>query len=158
MEIENYLMQFENKISFEKYLEYEFERVNNKKNKFLTGTDWVEIIKEQELKCFYCQTHLEIIQELIFEGIINPRKRGKHAYSGMHFELDHKNANKKDNAKNNLVASCYYCNNDKSNTFTSEIFRDYFGENKSNSFKKLFDDKNLYSISLLRHNFERKTD
>ena len=33
------------------------------------------------------------------------------------------NADKKDNKEENLVASCYYCNNDKLDTFISELFK-----------------------------------
>lgn len=71
----------------------------------------------------------------------------------MHFELDHKNANKKDNSPENLVAACYYCNNDKSNTFSSKIFKEYFGKQKNAGFENLFNNEKLSNTTQLRHHF-----
>ena len=124
MEISDYLKLFNCVIGLDEYLK--FESIRFKKNKSISGDNWKTIIKNQHFKCYYCETSLEIIQEIILSKKINPRKRGRNAYSGMHFELDHKNADKDDNKLSNLVASCYYCNNDKSNTFDSEIFKKYF--------------------------------
>ena len=152
MEIEEYLLLFGERIELNEYLEREKKRFE--KNKFITAENWGNIINSQNFKCFYCETNLEIIQELILHKIIKPRKRGKYGYSGMHFELDHKNADNNDNNLENLVASCYYCNNDKSNTFSSSIFKKYFGFYKKESFEKLFEDSNINLTNKLKHNLK----
>lgn len=147
--IEEYLKLCQDEISEEEYLKLEERRVNSL---------WVKIIKNQELKCYYCKIDLRVIQQLIINRIIKPRKRGRTGYSGLHFELDHKNADKKDNCDENLVASCYYCNNDKSDTFASEIFKNYFGLYKNQAFKILFEDKKLKMTEKFRHNLKGKIE
>lgn len=156
MEIKEYLNLCENKLEVEDYLNLEKSRMDGNSNNPISGNDWVKIIKGQSLKCFYCDTDLEIIQELIFNGIINPRKRGVGGYSGMHFELDHKNANKKDNSSINLAAACYYCNNDKSNTISSEIFKKHFGFHKRKAFIELFEINKFSMTETLRHHLAKK--
>jgi hypothetical protein len=106
---------------------------------------------EQELCCYFCNTDIRDIQSLIKNQIIYPRKRGKHGYSGMHFEIEHLNADKTDNAESNIVLACYYCNNDKSNTIEPEIFKKFFGKQKSISYKDLMLEKNIKSEVLYWH-------
>ena len=65
-----------------------------------------------------------------------------------------KNAKNNDNNINNLVASCYYCNNDKSNTISSQIFKNYFGPDKGKSFSDLFKINNFTLTGELRHHFK----
>jgi 5-methylcytosine-specific restriction endonuclease McrA len=151
MNIQEYLQKFDKKISFDEYLKHEKNRIN--KNKIDPGS-WIRLIESQKFKCYYCNTDLETIQEIIYYRLIDPRKRGEYGFSGMHFELDHKNANKNDNSTENLVAACYYCNNDKSNTFSSKIFKDYFGKQKYVGFESLFNDKKLTKTNQLRHHFQ----
>lgn len=145
--VDEYLALCQEDISEDEYLRLEEKRVDNY---------WVGIVKKQELKCYYCKTHLQVIQQLILNRIIKPRKRGRSGYSGLHFELDHKNADKKDNNIENLVASCYYCNNDKSDTFASDIFKNYFGLYKNQAFNKLFKDQKLKMTYKFRHNLKGK--
>ena len=59
----------------------------------------------------------------------------------MHFEIEHLNADKTNNAESHIVLACYYCNNDKSNTIEPEIFKKFFGKQKSISFKDLIEEK-----------------
>ena len=153
MNIQEYLQQFNKKISFDDYLNHEKNRIN--KNK-IDPENWIRLIEVQNFKCYYCDTHLETIQEIIYNRLIDPRKRGEYGYSGMHFELDHKNANKNDNSTENLVAACYYCNNDKSNTFSSKIFKEYFGKPKRDGFENLFINQQLSKMNKLRHNYSNK--
>lgn len=145
--IDEYLELCKDEISLDEYLKFESERVDS---------NWVRLIENQNIKCYYCGTDLGIIQQLIINKIIRPRKRGVSGYSGLHFELDHKNADNNDNRAENLVASCYYCNNDKSDTFTSELFKSYFGLYKNQAFNKLFEDKKLVKTEKFRHNLKGK--
>jgi hypothetical protein len=152
--IEQYLNLCQDEISDTEYLELEKIRVANNYN--IDKLDWIDIISQQKFTCYYCNTDLRVIQQLILRKIIKPRKRGKYGYSGLHFELDHKNAVNTDNRKENLVASCYYCNNDKSNTFTSEIFKKYFGLNRNKAFYNLFQDNQLKFSDKFHHNLKGK--
>ncbi len=150
--IDEYLHWCQEDISLDEY--FEFEKVRAKALYKVSPIEWINIIRVQSLKCFYCDTDLQLIQRLILENIIKPRKRGPDRYSGLHFELDHKNANKKDNRFENIVASCYYCNNDKSNTFDSAVFKKYFGANKNIAFKQLCIDNNLRPTDKFRHHLK----
>jgi hypothetical protein len=150
MTIEEYLIKF-NEVTIEDYLNCEKERIG-KLHWHIDGNAWSTLLHKQDFKCFYCETHLGIIQQLVLNRRINPRKRGKFGFSGLHFELDHKDANNNNNSKNNLVASCYYCNNDKSNTISSELFKKYFGKQKGIAFKVLFElNQPGNQISLCHH-------
>lgn len=152
MTIKEYLDLCIDKITMEEYLQFEKKRKDS--SGAISGDTWINLLSKQNLKCYYCKTDLEIIQELVFNNIINPRKRGTHSYSGMHFELDHKNAKKKDNNPSNLVASCYYCNNDKSDTISCDIFENYFGNDKGKSFTDLFNHNNLVKVRKFRHHYK----
>jgi hypothetical protein len=140
-------------LEIEEYYKYESKRVKSLWK--ITAIEWIAMLKAQKLKCYYCGTEISIIQRLILNKIIKPRKRGTDSYSGLHFELDHKNANKKDNSKNNLVASCYYCNNDKSNTISSDIFKKYFCLRKT-AFINLISDYNIIDNGKLHHHLSGK--
>jgi hypothetical protein len=107
------------------------------------GSAWLDLVLKQDFKCYYCNTDIRIIQKLILSELIGLRKRGTAGYSGIHFELDHKNSKKEDNSSQNLVAACYYCNNDKSNTISEKVFLKYFGPQRKIAFDKLFED-NIY--------------
>lgn len=124
----------------------------NRKN-----SDWARIINEQDFKCYYCNTDIRTIQKLILNHLIGIRKRGPSGYSGLHFELDHKNANNKDNNHQNLVAACYYCNNDKSNTISEKVFLNYFGPQRKIAFDNLLKDNNLVSDDLFVHHSSLST-
>lgn len=121
------------------------------------GIVWAELVIGQQFKCYYCNTDIRNIQKLILKRIIKLRKRGAYGYSGLHFELDHKNSNKEDNSSQNLVAACYYCNNDKSNTISEEVFLNYFGPQRKIAFDKLFQDNNFKSNDLFVHNLSLNT-
>jgi hypothetical protein len=127
-----------------------------KLEKIRKGSDWTRIIIQQNFKCYYCNTEIQKIQKLIFSQIIGLRKRGKSGYSGLHFELDHKNANKKDNSTQNLVAACYYCNNDKSNTISDMIFLNYFGPQRKIAFENMILDNKLECDDLFIHHLFKK--
>jgi 5-methylcytosine-specific restriction endonuclease McrA len=152
--VDEYLTFCQDDISVEEYFSFEKQRVE--KLFKIKSSDWIEIIKKQSIQCHYCGTDLRTIQQLILNKIIKPRKRGPDGFSGLHFELDHKNANKDDNCIENLVASCYYCNNDKSNTFSSDIFKCYFGHHKKQAFDKLLEDRKLAKTQKYRHNLKGK--
>jgi 5-methylcytosine-specific restriction endonuclease McrA len=154
LSIEEYISLCKDEITLEDYLILEIKRVSNNSTFPIRAPTWAEIIVKQQMKCYYCGTDLRIIQQLIVNGVIKPRKRGTGGYSGLHFELDHKNCDKTNNTEENLVASCYYCNNDKSNTISCETFRDYFGRHKQDAFMTLFEDSTLPNTDKYRHHLK----
>lgn len=149
LSIDEYLNLAKDQIEKDEYLNLELQRMT--KLKKMKPDEWVNLLKKQEMKCYYCNTDIQDIQQLIVNRIISLRKRGSAGYSGLHFELDHKNADKTDNDKNNLVASCYYCNNDKSNTIDSDTFKKYFGAAREGAFSKLIQDRQLKKVSHYHH-------
>jgi hypothetical protein len=129
------------------YLKFEKKRKDER---------WSKLIKQQKFKCFYCNTDIRDIQKIILCSIIKMRKRGSYGFSGLHFELDHKDADNKDNNPENIVAACYYCNNDKSNTITCDVFKNYFGQQRNIAFKKILKDFKIKKDSFFKHHLEGK--
>lgn len=154
--IVEYLNWCHEEITLEEYLRFENIRVNEYPSFGIKSSNWIELLIKQSLKCYYCETELLIIQQLIISGLLKPRKRGTGGYSGLHFELDHKNCDKDDNCDENIVASCYYCNNDKSNTISCDTFKKYFGRHRSFAFKELFQDSGLHKSNQFRHHLKGK--
>jgi hypothetical protein len=56
----------------------------------------------------------------------------------LNFEIDRKDPFEVYN-EGNCVLSCYYCNNDKSNTFDYEIYKETFGPVRKVAWEKLLD-------------------
>lgn len=130
-------------LSRDRYLELEAKR---------KGSQWSDLVCNQEFKCYYCETDIRLIQKLIQNGLINMRKRGLSGFSGLHFELEHKNADNKDNSPNNLAAVCYYCNNDKSNTITEDVYKRYFAPKRKMAFDQLLAESGLQAEEGFLHN------
>ena len=80
-------------------------------------------------RCHYCNTSILDIRRLINAGIINGRAVRNGALRGPNFELDRRDPFGVYNEEN-CVLCCYYCNNDKSNTFSYEIFLNIIGPAK----------------------------
>lgn len=147
--IGNYLNKF-NQYSKKEYLDKEFQRVDKYKSKKIAQL-FKDKLKEQKLCCHFCNTDIRVIQSLIHNNVIYPRKRGRYGYSGMHFEIEHLDADKANDTTNNIVLACYYCNNDKSNTIGPEIFKDFFGKQKGVAYKDLMRKKNIKQDELYWH-------
>ena len=145
----DYLISCTTNLNSDEYLKFE---------KIRKGSFWIDIIIGQDFKCYYCKTDIRTIQKLILNHLIGLRKRGPSGYSGLHFELDHKNANKLDNSSQNLVAACYYCNNDKSNTISENVFLSYFGPQRKIAFEKLIQDNKLKTDDLFVHHLTLISD
>lgn len=83
----------------------------------------------QENKCHYCNTSILDIRRLINSGIVTGRLVRGGGIRGSNFEVDRKNPFGA-YEENNCVLSCYYCNNDKSNTFDYETYLNIIGPSK----------------------------
>ena len=152
--IEIYLSNFKAVNSLDEYIQIDVKRISNSK-KYL-AENWKQILQIQKCKCHYCDIDIRLLQQLIINGQIGLRKRESYGHSGMHFEIEHLDSNSKNNSRTNLVACCYYCNNDKSNTIDSKIFKEYFGKQKHIAFQKLALDKEVKMSNYYRHNFHKK--
>ena len=139
------LFKFAHKLNkIEKYLERQRKRVKKlyaakHKSGFKTKEEFVEWyinkIKQQKFKCFYCETSIFDINKLIDKTKLKTRKIG-FALRGPVLEID-KKANEKDYIPKNCVLACYYCNNDKSYIFNSKDYKENFGKNRNKYFSKL---------------------
>jgi len=80
---------------------------------FWTFEKW---FKETTKACNYCHITEEQIKQLLDNGPITKRNRGTK------LEIDRKQPNLPYDKIENLVFSCYWCNNAKTDTFTEEEF------------------------------------
>ncbi len=96
---------------------------------------YINKVKRQNYKCFYCETSIFDINKLIDSQKLKTRKIG-HGKRGTVLEID-KKINEKDYIPDNCVLSCYYCNNDKSYIFDSKDYKENFGKNRNKYFSKL---------------------
>ena len=92
-----------------------------------------------ENKCHYCETSIFVIRELLNNNIIQYRRVGKSGTRGANFEIDRMNPFD-GYSRENCVLSCYYCNNDKSNTFNYEIYRNIVAPCKKEAWKLIYKD------------------
>jgi hypothetical protein len=103
----------------------------NKKSDFVNW--YITKLLNEDCKCHYCETSILEIRKLLKHGLINGRKvgRGGCGYRGPNIELDRMDPIGIYTG-DNCVLSCYYCNNDKSNTFDYKTYKNIVGP-----FKKL---------------------
>ena len=95
-----------------------------------------------ENKCHYCETSILKIRELLNAGIINGRAVRGSGKRGPSLEIDKKDASGIYDYQN-CVLSCYYCNNDKSNTFGYELYKNIIGEGRRLLWLKLLNQLHL---------------
>jgi hypothetical protein len=131
---QEYIDSVDKNLTGDEYLLRESKRKN---------LQWAALVRAQDFKCCYCDTDIRLIQTLICNKVIGLRKRGLWGYSGLHLELEHKNADNQDNEISNLAAACYYCNNDKSDTISYEVYCKYFGPKRKEIFNHLINAKKL---------------
>jgi hypothetical protein len=111
--------------------------------------EWLSTeLQKSEAKCHYCETSILDIRRLLNKGLILGRKIG-YGYRGPNLEIDRKDPFGNYCAEN-CVLCCYYCNNDKSNTYSYQIYKDIFGAIRSNAMKKI--------IANLNQNEKRSID
>ncbi len=88
---------------------------NKDTSSFWDFNDWYE---KTEQKCFYCGITEEQIRKLFDSGkLYTKRNRGRK------LEIERLLPNEPYVKLDNLVFSCYWCNNAKTDTFTSEEFK-----------------------------------
>ena len=99
--------------------------------------DWyLHEIHFNENKCHYCKTSILDIRKLLNAGLIAGRLVKGGGLRGPNFEIDRMNPNGIYEWRN-CVLSCYYCNNDKSNTFEYQTYIDIIGPAKRHAWQLL---------------------
>jgi hypothetical protein len=99
--------------------------------------DWyLHEIHFNENKCHYCKTSILDIRMLLNAGLIAGRLVKGGGLRGPNFEIDRMNPNGIYEWRN-CVLSCYYCNNDKSNTFDYQTYIDIIGPAKRHAWQLL---------------------
>lgn len=88
---------------------------------FLEFKDWYE---STERKCYYCKINEDEIEELIRKNLITTKRL---ATRGRKMEIERLSPNEPYDNLNNLVFCCYWCNNAKTDEFTSDEFK-YLGQ------------------------------
>ena len=89
-----------------------------------------------ENKCHYCKTSILDIRMLLNANIVSGRRVKGAGFRGANLELDRRDAFGEYN-EGNCVLSCYYCNNDKSNTFDYEVYKEIIGPAKKRVWEEL---------------------
>ncbi len=103
--------------------------------KEIFATWYINQLKEQKFRCYYCETSIFDIRKLIEENKLLTRKTG-YGMRGPVLEVD-KMTNSLGYSPTNCVLSCYYCNNDKSYTLNSQDYKEFFGKSRKAFFDNL---------------------
>ena len=97
-------------------------RIWQQKCKDLDKYEFIEWYLNTQKKCYYCNLTQEDNNRLwILDPKLTKRNRGRS------FEIDRKLPNELYDNIHNLVFSCYWCNNAKTDTFTEEEFKKIIG-------------------------------
>jgi hypothetical protein len=92
--------------------------------------DWyMHEIYFHDNKCHYCKTSILDIRKILNAGLINGRSVRGGGLRGPNLEVDRRDPFGVYEVRN-CVLSCYYCNNDKSNTFDYETYLEIIGPAK----------------------------
>jgi hypothetical protein len=109
---------------------------NDKKRKGFNGfTDFADFKKWYEEnvkdnKCYYCGLSERESQRIIHDGLLTSKRfplkgiTSRGVNRGYWLEIDRKNPNGL-YSRENCVPSCYFCNNDKSDVFTDEQYKEF---------------------------------
>lgn len=96
----------------------------------------------QENKCHYCDTSILEIRMLLNANLVSGRRVRGTGMRGPNLEVDRRYAFGEYN-EGNCVLSCYYCNNDKSNTFDYDVYKYIIGPAKKSAWLELLSRLNL---------------
>jgi len=111
------------------------------RNKGELASWYIEKLVEQDFRCYYCDTSIFDIRQLIDNELLLTRKTG-YGRRGPILEID-RIINPNGYNPINCVLSCYYCNNDKSSTLEGEVYKRFFGKARNSFFKHLLEARDL---------------
>nr|WP_292966518.1 hypothetical protein [Muricauda sp. UBA7809] len=137
---------FEYKSKGEKQLKADYYRRNKAGlNGFSSFEEFKKWYDNQEKKCHFCSMKEEEIQEIVMTGLLKSKRFpqngvvGQGKARGVFLEVDKLNPKKKYSPENSVLC-CYFCNNDKSDVFYGEDYRDFF-QNRTSFLKNLLKKK-----------------
>ena len=121
-------------------------RVKNGKNGFQDFDEFLKWYNNQIKKCYYCELKEEESQILVTKILKSSRFpkngiSGRGTSRGMHLEVDRINPKGK-YSKENCVLCCYFCNNDKSDVFHGDEYKE-FSKDRIGFLRKLIKDFRL---------------
>ena len=103
-------------------------------------SDWyLHQLYNENAACHYCNTSILQIRGLLNSGIISGRAVGGGGIRGANLEID-RMWPEEQYSEENCVLSCYYCNNDKSDTFDYEIYKYRIGRLRKAIWEELLRD------------------
>lgn len=123
IEIDNYLSDwFKNKVRWKEYYSEYKEQIENDKNS-LTFAKFKNFFgdNDHDRQCHYCGITEEIIKQMIEKSEIKTKRL---ITRGRTMEVDRINPFG-DYSENNIILSCYWCNNAKSDEFTYKEFKEH---------------------------------
>lgn len=97
--------------------------------------DFVDWYNEQEKRCHYCQLTEQDSQMLVINGTVKSKRfpqngvNGKGTSRGMWLEIDRYDPNGM-YSRTNCVLACYFCNNDKSDVFHGDAYKEFVKDRK----------------------------
>jgi hypothetical protein len=105
------------------------------KNKFIDFNAYKKWYENQSKECYYCHIEEEVCQEIVKKGILKSGRfpingvpeRGK--ARGLWLEVDRLKP-KESYSEVNCVLACYFCNNDKSDIFHGDEYKEFFQNRK----------------------------
>jgi len=115
-----------------------FYSLKSRGERTFTKSQFIEwYTSNEKYGCYYCGLEIESQRKLVLRKILTSKrffgnkyitKKGKNS-SGTrchNFEVDRKNPNGSYSPEN-CVLACYFCNNDKSDVFDSEMYKKFIG-------------------------------
>jgi 5-methylcytosine-specific restriction endonuclease McrA len=99
---------------------------------------YLEQFKKQDGKCCYCDSSIVIIKKLIDHKLLGVRRVKGEGVRGPKLEIERIDSIENIYKPENCLLACYYCNNDKSNVFTSKDYKDFIAPSKKQYFDHLF--------------------
>ncbi len=125
-------MPFEHQPKTIKQLKESFNRrIRSGVNGFIDLDDFLNWYNNQNLSCFYCGLTEAESQEISMRGILRSSRFpqngtiGQGKSRGVWLEVDRINPIGS-YSRENCVLCCYYCNNDKSDVFSGEMYSQFF--------------------------------
>jgi hypothetical protein len=125
-------MPFEHKPKTIKQLKESFNRrCRDAVNDFIDFDDFLNWYNDQELSCNYCGLTEVESQEISIRSILTSNRFPQNGIIGqgksraVWLEVDRINSNGS-YSRENCVLCCYFCNNDKSDVFSGEMYSQFF--------------------------------
>lgn len=139
---------FEYQQRSEKQLKQKFYALKTKGSNFVDFQQFKKWYESQTKVCHYCGITEAEVQEIVKKGFLTsarfPQQNGKPIRGqnrGIYLEIDRKD-NSKGYSEQNCVLACYFCNNDKSDIFSYEQYKEFL-TNRAKFLKRLLADRSL---------------